>query len=292
MATVLVTGATGFVGRHVCAALIADGHAVLRANSDDSVLPDAVRRHRHDGSTESMHALVGAVRPEAAIHLASLFRAEHRAEEIAPMVEANVLFGTQLADALTAQGCTRLVNTGTAWQHYEGRDYDPVCLYAATKQAFEDMLAFYVNARGLRAVTLELFDTYGPDDPRGKLVSALVGAARTGRALSLSPGDQRIDLVHIDDVAAAYRAALQRLLDGETAAAERFMVRSGEPVSLRELVALVEDTTGRTIDARWGERPYRDREVMAPWTGGRTLPGWRPRIGLAKGLKQLAADDV
>lgn len=295
MATILVTGATGFVGRHVCAGLAVDGHAVhavLRDASDDSMLPDAVRRHRHDGSTESMHALVGAARPDAAIHLASLFRAEHKPEEIAAMVEANILFGTQLADALTAHGCTRLVNTGTAWQHYEGRAYDPVCLYAATKQAFESVLEFYANARGLSIVTLKLFDTYGPDDPRGKLVSALIEAARDGRSLDLSPGEQQIDLVHIADVVDAYRAALRRLLDGGSAAPETFSVSSGSPVSLRELVAIVEQACGGRIEARWGARAYRDREVMVPWSGGKTLPGWRPRIGLREGLKQLAASDV
>jgi nucleoside-diphosphate-sugar epimerase len=239
-----------------------------------------------------MHALVGAARPDAAIHLASLFRAEHRPEEIAPMVAGNVLFGAQLADALAAHGCTRLINTGTAWQYYEGRDYDPVCLYAATKQAFEAMLAFYVNARGLSVVTLELFDTYGPDDPRGKLVSALFGAARNGRHLDLSPGEQKIDLVHVADVVGAYRAALQHLFDEGAPATGTFMVSSGEPVSLRELVALVEEASGSRIDARWGKRPYRDREVMTPWSGGRTLPGWRPRIGLREGLKELAAANV
>jgi len=295
MATVLVTGASGFVGRHVCAALAADGHdvhALLRARSDDTVLPDAVRRHRHDGSTASIDDLVGTVRPDATIHIASMFRAEHRPEDIAAMVEANVLFGTQLADALTAHGCTRLINTGTSWQHYEGGDYNPVCLYAATKQAFEAMLVFYVNARGLRVITLEMFDAYGPGDPRGKLISALMGAARSGRPLSLSPGEQTIDLVHIDDVVDAYRATLRRLLDAETAASESYMVCSGEAVSLRELVTLVEEATCGKIDARWGDRPYRDREVMTPWTGGRVLPGWRPRIGLVDGLKQLAARDV
>jgi hypothetical protein len=52
------------------------------------------------------------------------------------------------------------------------------------------------------------------------------------------------------------------------------------------VVELYARVTGRPIEVVWGGRPYRDREVMVPWTGPR-LPGWRPRIALADGLRTL-----
>ena len=85
------------------------------------------------------------------------------------------------------------------WQHFGTPDYRPVNLYAATKQAFEDVLAYYADAQGIAAVTLELYDTYGPGDPRRKLIRILFEAARSGEPIQLSPGEQVIELLHVDD---------------------------------------------------------------------------------------------
>lgn len=287
---VLVTGATGFVGRHLVRKLIARGdavHALVRTTSDVSVLPVETQVHRFDGDTAGLRHIVAVAAPDAIVHLASLFRAEHRAEDVVPMVTANVLFATQLVDAATDLGYRDVLNIGTTWQHYRDAAYDPVSLYAASKQAFEAVLAFYVQARGLRLLTLKLNDTYGPDDPRGKLIATLLRAARSGEALALSPGEQVLDLMHVDDAVAAILVGLARLRasDGK---AESFVALSGEQLSLRDLVARVEGVTGRKLNIAWGARPYRAREVMRPWGGGVPLPGWRAKVPLEAGLKALA----
>jgi nucleoside-diphosphate-sugar epimerase len=139
----------------------------------------------------------------------------------------------------------------------------------------------------MSAVTLELFDTFGPDDPRPKLFSLLRRVAETGERLAMSPGEQLVDYVYIDDITNAFATSARRLLDGEARGAERYEVRTGEPLPLREIVETYERVTGRTIDAGWGERPYRDREVMVPYNGGETLPGWRAEVGLEEGIRRM-----
>ncbi len=140
------------------------------------------------------------------------------------MIEGNILFGTLLLEAMVATGVSRLVNTGTAWQHFEDVEtYRPVCLHAATKQAFEDILAYYVDARGLEATSLMLYDTYGPGDPRPKLISLLKKQLHADAALNMS---------------------------------------SGEQIPLRKVVDLFSQVAGKPIVVNWGNRPYRDRGVM------------------------------
>jgi nucleoside-diphosphate-sugar epimerase len=286
----LVTGATGFVGGRLAGRLLAQGwsvHAVRRASSVKPA-PAGVQVHRHDGSTVQLAAIAAAVRPEVTFHLASLFLAQHGPEDVVPLVKANVEFGAQLLEAVTGAGCRRIVDAGTAWQHLAGANYDPVCLYAATKQAFADVLAYWVAARGLAATTLQLHDTYGPGDPRPKLIPSLLRAASEGRRLALSPGEQRLDLVHVDDAAEAFAVAGRRLLDGVLAAGrhEVYAVSSGQAVRLRDVVDLLREATGLPIEVEWGARPYRPREVMEPWRGP-TLPGWSPRIMLRDGFAGL-----
>lgn len=291
--TALVTGATGYVGSRLARHLAVQGwdvHVVVRPDSSLALL-EAVRSsltvHSHDGSTGDLVSIVSEIRPAVVFHLASLFLAQHRPEDVEPLVRSNVLLGTQLAEAMAANGVHRLVNTGTSWQHYNSADYDPVCLYAATKQAFEAVLRYYIATTPLAVVTLKLFDTYGPEDLRPKLFTLLRKAAGKMQPLAMSPGEQLIDLVYIDDVVHAFMLAAERLIAGSAGRDEEYAVSSRSPVSLKQLVETYCRVTGRDIRVQWGGRPYRPREVMVPWNTGCTLPGWTPAISLEQGIKLM-----
>lgn len=288
----LVTGASGFVGRALLRQLVAAGwqtHALVRSQIDAGQFDRAVTWHRCAGTSESIGAIVRTASPAVVFHLASLFIAEHRAADVERLLQSNVLFGTQLVEALSEAGAPALVNAGTSWQHFNGHDYSPVNLYAASKQAFEAVLQYYVEARELRVTTLALSDTYGPGDTRPKLMTLLRRVAVQNQPLAMSPGGQLIDLVHVEDVARAFLLAGERLGTGTAAGHECFAVSSGRPVTLRELAQAVEHVLGRSLPLIWGGRPYRAREVMVPWQG-QPLAGWQPRITLADGLAQVFAD--
>jgi nucleoside-diphosphate-sugar epimerase len=297
MSRALVTGAAGFVGGALSRHLLAQGwevHALLGRACRREALDDLrgrIHLHDHDGSLDGMRAILAAAQPDVVFHLASLFLSDHRPDQVADLVESNLHLPLQLAEAMSLAGAARLVNTGTSWQHFGTPAYRPVNLYAATKQACEDLLAYYHDARGLSCVTLRLFDTYGPRDPRPKLVRLLLGAARTGAPLDLSPGEQLLDLVHVDDVVAAFQQAARRLLEAPAPLLEDYLV-SDARLTVRGLAARIEQATGRPIDARWGLRPYRPREVMVPVEAdGRLLPGWTPARDLVQGLREAYEAD-
>lgn len=293
----LITGATGFIGQHLACRLVRDGwqvHLLVRENSGAPGAPEFLQtnRHVHDGSTEALVRCVARVKPDVVFHLASMFLSQHASKDVAPLISSNVLFCSQLLEAMSVNHVSRIVNTGTAWQHYDDQAYNPVCLYAATKQAFEAILEYYVQARGIKAITLKLFDTYGIDDPRPKLFHLLSRAASSGVPLDMSAGEQLIDIVHIDDVTEAYVIAAQRLLADAVLQHERYAVSSGHPLSLKALVQKYAEVTGQNVLVNWGARPYRDREVMQPWSLGEPLPGWRATVGLEWGLGTLSAQQA
>jgi len=289
---VVVTGATGFVGRNLVRHLSKIGydvHAVVRKSSNLAAFAgdlDDAQIFFYDGTTEAICDHFRSIRPEVVIHLASLASASHDAEDIVPLVQSNILLGTQLLEAMRQSGTARLINTGTFWQHYQNQDYSPVSLYAATKQAYESIVRFYVEACHIQVLHLTLYDTYGPNDPRKKLLPYLIQCCETGEPLSMSPGEQNIDLVHINDVVECYRAAIDRIVSSEVTE-EKYAVSSGNPISLRELVGQIEEIANCQLKIAWGKRPYRDREVMQPWSKGRPLPGWKPQTALSDGIKSL-----
>jgi len=292
---VLITGATGFIGSHLTKALVTAGrevHVLVRPESDLTILEPCrsqIMVHIVDGSMGRLISIVESVRPDCVVHLATRFLAKHTPKDVTPLIEANVLFGAQLLESMQAAGIRRLVNAGTTWQHYQGQVYEPVNFYAATKQAFEDLLRFYVSARDFQAITLELTDTYGPGDRRQKLFALLLKAAQTKEPLAMSPGDQVLDLLYIDDVTRAFTQALSLLETDRVEGFEKYLLAADEQKSLKEVVQLYQTLAGISLPILWGSRPYREREVMNPWNQGKILPGWKPEIGLKEGIRRILA---
>ena len=289
----LVTGGTGYIGSNLIRRLVKDGWrvaALVRKEDPCSALA-AVRSEvtvfEYCGTTKGMMRVLSLSRPEVVYHLASYFRAEHEPRDIEGLIASNVLFGTQLMECMIAVGADRLVNTGTSWQHYLDMDYSPACLYAATKQAFEAIIQFYVEAHGLKAITLKLLDTYGPDDPRPKLIPLLSRAAESNEIIDMSPGEQALDLVHIEDVVTAFLRAAEYLSDLTAGTHKFFAVRTGESHRVKDIAAMYERVAGVLLPLRFGGKSYRKREVMVPWMGGRTLPGWHATTSLEEGISKL-----
>lgn len=291
---VLLTGATGFIGSQLAKRLVLEGHAVsiiVRPTSQLDILQPILPRvnvHVYDGSYASLLRAMEASQPVAVLHLASLFLAQHKAEDVARLMEANLNFPTQLLEAMSHCGVRELINTGTSWQHYESQVYNPVNLYAATKQAFEALLAYYVEANCFKVITLKLFDTYGPGDTRPKLFSLLRRAVRTGETLRMSPGEQLLDLVYIDDVLDAYLQAITRLSSVRKAAC--YAVSNPSRVSLQKLVQTYGELVRRPLHVEWGGLPYRPREVLEPWIDFERVPGWHARVVLADGIVRMEQD--
>ena len=295
---ILITGATGFVGGHLVKRLLLDKHEIhvlTRPSTDLSKFGgelDQVSSHPHYGSTEDMVSLVHDALPDAVIHLASLFLGEHKPDDVDLLVNSNILLSTQLAEAMAVNGVQKLINVGTSWQHFDDEDYNPVNLYAATKQAFRDLLRYYAEVNQIRIINLELFDTFGPNDQRGKLFSLLEKLRNGGDRIGMSPGAQRLDPVYVDDVVEAFVIALERLRTESVQAEETYSVCSGDPVELRELVKIYEAVTGAVLDIEWGGRPYRTREVMEPWSRGAVLPSWSAKVSLQDGIRRILQVDV
>jgi nucleoside-diphosphate-sugar epimerase len=278
----LVTGATGFVGRALTRRLLAEGWTVTAlVRRPDADVPDRVRVEMVPTGVDGLITLVADLAPTHCFHLATEFRGVHQPADIAPMVEANLHFGTNLAEAAARVPGLRFVNTGTVWQHYDAAPYSPVSLYAATKQAFADILTFYAEVQDLAVHSIELMDTYGPGDTRAKLIPFLLRAGAEGTAVEMTDGTQLIDLVHVDDAVGALLAS------ADAPAGVVYGARGDGAITLRELVDRFQQATGLTLDVRWGVRPSRPREMLRPWMTAEAPPGWTPRVRLDDGLRAL-----
>lgn len=279
---ILVTGATGFIGKHLVRELNRT-HCVHILVRPSSKWTDLGVEHcvEFNGDIEFIAHYLKANAIEGIIHLASLYIAEHKPSQIKELLMSNVYLGTALLEAAKIAGIRWFLNTGTIWQNYNSPDcadeYNPVNLYAATKQAFMTMAKYYTETSPLRFVTLKLCDTFGPDDTRRKIFSLFEEIAHTGETLDMSAGEQQMDILHVDDVVNGF-IVLANMLSDETQSLEsEYVLSSGVQLSLKELASIYERKNHVHLNINWGGRPYRQREVMVPYKG-KILPNWYPKV--------------
>ena len=287
---ILLTGGSGFIGRNLSRQLIAEGHTVFCLCRTSSVFefahPDLHRVPVHDYS--EIADKMEEIRPSGIIHLATRFEASHEPGQIADLIHTNIEFGAYLIDAACRCQVRWFLNTGTFWQHYEGMDYLPVNFYAATKQAFEDIAKYYYSQEKILFVTLCLNDTYGPGDTRRKIFNLWKQISETGETLAMSPGEQIMDMLHIDDVVFAFLLLCKRLeTGGEQNNGETYYISAAEKYSLKELSRIFEAVSGKKLPIEWGKLPYRPRETMNPRCSGKPLPDWCQKMTFQKGIQNF-----
>jgi CDP-3, 6-dideoxy-D-glycero-L-glycero-4-hexulose-4-reductase len=199
-------------------------------------------------------------------------------------------FSTELINSLSLSSCRKFINTGTSWQHYESDAYDPVNLYASTKQAFQDILVYYAKAFDFRIITLKLFDTYGPNDHRKKIINLLLNQIKSEQPLKLTPGNQLINLVHVDDIVEAYMIAVDLIVKDSVEKITEYGVSAENNISIESLAKLIEKLSGTDLKIIFGGLNYRYREVFTPWSNFNLLPGWKPKVELSAGIKEMLKD--
>ncbi len=294
LTSVVCTGAAGFLGRRVLAALAADGtrvHAVVRPGGRGLPERPGVTTHVLDVADPALADLVRELRPQGVLNLA-VARADGTAAERAEALRTNVTATGLLLEAAAAAGVERFVQVGGALEYApapgamgEDAPVEPQGYYGATKAA-ASLLVTQRGALGdLHTVVLRPFLVYGPGQAPQRLIPTVLRAARDGVVVPLTgPGPAR-DWVHVDDVAAACRNAL---VAADLASGSVVNVGSGEQWTNLEVVEHARAVTGRPIPVREGavrERPW-DR---ATWRADTTL--LRRALGVApRGLRAGLAD--
>lgn len=295
MGNICITGGAGFIGFNLLKALKSDRAfsvtVIVRSKESYQKIKDLrINCYLDNGNTDALIQFFLDSKFDSVIHLASHYLKNHKSNEIDSLITSNLLFGTRLLEATAKSGVKFFVNTGTFWQHYNNQPYSPVNLYAATKQAFEAIAQYYRETSDLNFVSIYLNDTYGPGDTRRKILNSWA-MMNDSDLMLMSPGNQKINLLHINDVVNGFLRLIQMMENGEFLKNPscEYSLKAREDITLRELAALYEKISEKKLNIKWGGSPYKAREVMTIWDKDIPLPGWESKICLEEGLREFVS---
>lgn len=287
--SVLVTGASGFVGSRLVAELAARGARVAALSREArSAGEPAVRWLRGDlAEAGTVDRIFAETAPELVFHLASWVSGRRELERVRPAFEANLAAAVNLLVAATRAGCRRVVLAGSMEEPDLGSGEAPGSPYAAAKAAQALYARFFRALYGTPVVVARIFMVYGPGQRDvAKVVPYSILRGLEGKAAELASGARPVDWIHVDDVARGL-AALGTApgIDGETLDLGR-----GETVTVGEIAARIAAKLGAPAPAL-GARPDRPLEAVRVADPERTraATGFRPEVALDAGLDSTIA---
>lgn len=283
----LVTGASGFIGSHLCRALSGRGaevHAVSRFPQPSA--ESQARWWQADVSdTDAVADLMSTVRPDCVFHLASHVSGARDPSAVLPAFKNNLQTTVNLLTAAANTACQRIVLAGSLEEPDEDdADAVPCSPYAAAKWASSAYARMFHELYGTPVVVARLFMVYGPGqkDLR-KLIPYVILSLLRGEAPRLTSGTRPVDWVYVDDVV---EGLLRALAPG--AIGTSFDVGSGELVTVRDVVERLAGLTGAEVRPVFGDvvdRPM-ERIRRADLDGTYAKVGWAPTVTLDDGLRR------
>jgi UDP-glucuronate 4-epimerase len=306
----LVTGAAGFIGSHLCQALLERGDEVMGVDNFDPYYDPAIKRENlvfllaHPRfclveedirEAAAMSALFDGYRPQVVVHLAARAGVRPSLKNPAAYVRTNEEGTVNLLEASRLSGVSHFV-FGSSSSVY-GADCPtpfsedsaailPLSPYAASKRANELYCATYNHLYGLPVTSLRFFTVYGPRQRPEMAIHLFTRQISEGEGITLyGDGTSQRDYTYVDDIIAGVVAAIDK-----PGGVQVFNLGGERTVSLLELVRKISELLGREPRIRW--LPDQPGDVPITWANvarARTQLGYEPRVPIDEGLRHFVA---
>lgn len=292
---IIVTGGSGFLGRHLLRALVKAGYQVknidLRVNAEfDTVIADV--RDKDKMLEEIKDA-------DLVFHLASLIEAGESVKEPQKYIDYNLDGTLNILEAMRINGINAMAFSSSAAVYGEPvrvpiQEDDrtmPINPYGMTKLAMEALLSSYVNSHGMTGIALRYFNLYGPEEhhePESHALPRFIKQIYNGEEVTVwGSGEHQRDYIHVSDIVDAHLKAIS-LAQSQSGKYHYFNISTEKPASVAEIVGFIEEAMSKKANIKnFPPRPGDPLLLYANANKAREQLGWTSQVELKTGIKEM-----
>lgn len=289
---ILVTGATGFVGKHLIQKLRDFDVRFVVRNINTEYSKDRQIVY-NDEKLDVFQKDVKSYNPKIVIHLASYLTSSDDISSIKNIVDSNILFTSILLESLKSTDLELFINTGTFAEYYynDGKE-NPAYFYSASKIAIKPIIKYFKNIQGFKTINIIPYTIYGGKSKSKKVIDYILDSLDSKLYLEMTNGEQILDFIYIDDVTDFYVHCVNNinLLKDE----EDYHLGTGKGTSIKELSNIIEDLTNKKANINWGSKEYRTLDIMraiAPIYKLEKELNWKPKVSIKDGIKKILEEE-
>jgi len=289
---ILVTGATGFVGKHLIQKLRDFDVRFVVRNINTEYSKDRQIVY-NDEKLDVFQKDVKSYNPKIVIHLASYLTSSDNISSIKNIVDSNILFTSILLESLKSTDLELFINTGTFAEYYynDGKE-NPAYFYSASKIAIKPIIKYFKNIQGFKTINIIPYTIYGGKSKSKKVIDYILDSLDSKLYLEMTNGEQILDFIHIEDVTDFYVHCVNNinLLKDE----EDYHLGTGKGTSIKGLSNIIEDLTNKKANINWGSKEYRTLDIMraiAPIYKLEKELNWKPKVSIEDGIKKILEEE-
>lgn len=289
---ILITGSTGYIGSELVKVLLENDNnniavVVKNIKKAESLFKDKVTFITTNNATLKNN--INKFSPDIVVHLASFSSSSDALSDINKLIESNIIFTSVLLDALSDCNIKLFINTGSFSEYYYNNEViNPTYFYSATKISARYIIEYFSKKNNFKVINAILYTVYGKKSSNKKIIDYAIDSLDSADSIKMSDGKQILDFIYIDDVVNFYINLLYNFSKLNIKEKDYF-VGTGCGTSIKELVQILEDKTGKKANIEWGANKSRHIDTKQAISNTvKTLEDlvWSAKTNIHTGLKK------
>ena len=284
--TLLITGTSGFIGYNFLKYILSRNYHVIdilrTKNRKNPKLKKLKKKHPTNyksiffSNYFQLNSKIKKLKVNYFINFATLYKNNHKYDDIFDFVKSNILFPTLMYD-LISQKVSKVINFGSMMQHSSSENFDSKNLYSATKNAFEMISNFYqYKEKKTKFYNLKLYESFGENDNRKKLIPIIIKNYKKNKSTIIVSKNLELNIIHVDDIINAITILLNKKIRPGS-----YCLKNNKNIKISKLIENFNKDLRRKIKVKYLKKSV----TKITKSKLRKLPQWKPDSQLIKKIK-------